>query len=190
MKKGRPIIIVAPSGTGKTTIIKQLMIEIPLLRFSTSATTRKPRDGEVNGKDYYFLSPDEFQKHIDSAHFLEWEEFYGGKRYGTLQSAVENQLDKGYFCLLDIEVMGALNVKRIYGDKALSIFIKPPSLEVLKTRLENRGTETAETLQLRLDRSEMEMKYEPDFDHCVINDKLDLAYAQVKQLIETFINED
>jgi len=190
MKKGRPIIIVAPSGSGKTTIIKQLMIELPLLRFSTSATTRKPREGEVHGKDYYFLSPNEFQKHIESNHFLEWEEFYGGKRYGTLQSAVENQLDKGYFCLLDIEVMGALNVKRIYGDKALSIFIKPPSLEVLKTRLENRGTETAETLQLRLDRSEMEMKYEPDFDHCVINDKLDLAYAQVKQLIETFINED
>lgn len=190
MKKGRPIIIVAPSGSGKTTIIKQLMIEIPLLRFSTSATTRKPREGEVHGKDYYFLSPDEFQKEIDSNHFLEWEEFYGGKRYGTLQSAVENQLDKGYFCLLDIEVMGALNVKRIYGEKALSIFIKPPSLDVLKTRLENRGTETAETLQLRLDRAEMEMKYEPDFDYCVINDKLDLAYAQVKQLIETFINED
>lgn len=189
MKKGKPIIVVAPSGTGKTTIIKRLMQEMPLLRFSVSATTRKPRENEQNGVDYYFLSHDEFDKKIANNEFLEWESFYGGNKYGTLYSAVENQLDKGYFCILDIEVKGAVNVKTLYGTKALSIFIKPPSLDVLKQRLIDRGTETPESLALRLERAEMELQLESAFDYSVINDNLDQAYALVKHYIETFINE-
>lgn len=188
-QKGKPIIIVAPSGTGKTTIIKKLMTEIPQLSFSVSATTRKPREGESDGVDYFFLTHSSFEKKIQNDEFLEWEEFYGGNKYGTLYSAVENQLDKGYFCLLDIEVKGAVNVKSKYGDQALSIFIKPPSLQVLKERLINRGTETPESLALRLERAEMELQLESKFDYTVINDNLDLAYSQVKQLIQTFINE-
>jgi guanylate kinase len=186
--RGKIIVVVAPSGSGKTTIVKRLMQELPILRFSVSATTRNPRVGEIHGKDYYFLEREEFDSKIAEGDFLEWEEFYGGKRYGTLRSDVENQLDKGYFCVLDVEVKGALNVKSIYKEQALSIFIKPPSLAALKQRLENRGTETPETLQLRLERAEMEMKYETSFDYTVVNDDLEIAYDQVKNLVQSFIN--
>lgn len=188
--RGKIIVVVAPSGSGKTTIVKKLMSELPILQFSVSGTTRNPRSNEIHGKDYYFLTRQEFDSKIADGAFLEWEEFYGGKRYGTLQSDVENQLDKGYFCVLDIEVKGALNVKSIYKDKALTIFIKPPSLEILKDRLEKRGTETPETLKERLDRFEMEMKYETSFDHTVVNNDLEIAYNEVKKLVITFINEE
>lgn len=188
--RGKIIVIVAPSGSGKTTIVKKLMSEFPILRFSVSGTTRKARNGEIHGKDYYFLTRQEFDSKIAEGDFLEWEEFYSGKRYGTLRSDVENQLDKGYFCVLDIEVKGALNVKSIYKEKALTIFIKPPSLEILKERLEKRGTETPETLKERLDRVEMEMKYETSFDHIVVNNDLEIACNEVKKLVQTFINEE
>lgn len=187
-KRGKVVIIVAPSGSGKSTIVKRLMSEIPNLRFSVSATTRNPRKGEENGRDYYFLSREEFDRRIKEGDFLEWEEFYGGKRYGTLRSDVENLLDKGYFCLLDIDVKGALNVKEIFKENSIGIFIKPPSLEVLKKRLELRGTESPESLKERLDRAKMEMQYENSFDYCVVNDDFETAYAQVKQILETFIN--
>jgi guanylate kinase len=186
--RGKVIIIVAPSGSGKSTIINRLMSELPILRFSVSATTRNPRNGEEHGREYYFLTRSEFDQRITEGDFLEWEEFYGGKRYGTLRSDVENQLDKGYFCLLDIEVKGALNVRNIFKDNSIGIFIKPPSLEALKKRLESRGTESLESLKERLERAEMEMQYENSFDYCVVNDDLETAYAQVKQILETFIN--
>lgn len=188
LKRGKVIIIVAPSGSGKSTIVKRLMSELPILKFSVSATTRNPRVGEEHGREYYFLTRSEFDKRIAEGDFLEWEEFYGGKRYGTLRSDVENQLDKGYFCVLDIEVKGALNVKNSYKDNSISIFIKPPSLEVLKQRLELRGTESPESLKERLERAEMELQYENSFDYCVVNDDLETAYAHIKQILETFIN--
>ncbi|TNE71935.1 guanylate kinase [bacterium] len=187
-RRGKVIIIVAPSGAGKSTLVKRLMDELSILRFSVSATTRQPRPGEIHGKEYYFLTLTDFNKKIEEGDFLEWEEFYGGKRYGTLRSDVENQLDKGYFCVLDIEVKGALNVKTIFKEDAVSIFIKPPSLEILRQRLENRGTESPESLKERLERAEMELQYESSFDFCVVNDDLETAYTQVKQILETFIN--
>lgn len=185
---GGIITLVSPSGGGKSTLAQRLFEDFPELRFSVSATTRTPREGEEDGVHYHFLSDDEFRKKIDSNAFLEWEEFYGGKRYGTLQSEVENKLKSGYFILLDIEVKGAWNVKQIFKDLCLSIFIRPPSLEVLKQRLLARETETEETLKLRLERAESELDYADRFDHVIINEDLETAYAQLKVLVHTFMN--
>ena len=187
MKEGKLVILVAPSGAGKSTIAKKLFGDFPDLKFSVSATTRSPRSGEKNGKHYYFLSDEEFSQKIDDNSFLEWEEFYGGKRYGTLQSEVDKKLKSGYFILLDVEVKGAVNIKSIYRDQCLSFFVKPPSLEVLKQRLEARGTENDETLSLRLERAKEELTYADQFDRIIINDDLETAYAQIKQAVEEFM---
>lgn len=190
MNEGKVIILVSPSGGGKSTIAKRLFEDFEDLKFSVSATTRPSRDGEIDGKHYFFLSDEEFQQKIDSGDFLEWEEFYGGKRYGTLQSVVDKNLKSGYFILLDVEVKGAVNINKIYGDDCLSIFIQPPSIEVLKQRLINRGTEDDETLALRLERAKEELTYADQFDRIIINDDLETAYAQVKEAVTEFMNSN
>ncbi|HKJ46138.1 MAG TPA: guanylate kinase [Balneolales bacterium] len=189
MKQGKVIVLVAPSGSGKTTIAKRLLNDYDNLKFSISATTRPSREGEVNGKDYHFLTAQEFQDNINNGNFIEWEEFYGGKRYGSLRSEVEKQLNSGYYVLFDIEIKGALNIKKQFGDNCLTIFIKPPSLEVLKERLLKRNTETKRTLKERLERAQMELEHEKEFDVVIINDDLELAYKRVKEIVESFMNK-
>lgn len=181
--------MVSPSGGGKSTMTQRLLDDFDNIRFSVSATTRKPRKGEKEGVHYHFLSEEEFKKRINKGDFLEWEEFYNGTLYGTLRSNVEKELEKGYFILLDIEVLGALNVKKIFGDEALAIFIQPPSLDVLKKRLSKRGTEDNQTLQTRIDRAKKEMAFAGHFDHIVINDDLEMAYSRIKELVTNFINQ-
>ena len=185
---GKVIVIVAPSGAGKTTIAQRLLREYPRVQFSVSATTREPRKGEKDGEDYYFLSEEEFDQKIKNEEFLEWEH-YSGNRYGTLRSEVDKLVESGYFPLLDLEVKGAKNVKHIYGSEAISIFIQPPSMAELKRRLTKRGTEKTKTVENRLEEARQEMKSAKDFDYLVVNDDLDIAYNEVKAIIEPFITD-
>ncbi|HLR25728.1 MAG TPA: guanylate kinase [Fodinibius sp.] len=186
--QAKVLIIVAPSGAGKTTLARRLLADHPKIKFSVSATTRSPREGEKNGHDYYFLTDDEFDTKIQHNCFLEWE-YYSGDRYGTLQSEVDKLVDNGYFPLLDIEVKGALNVQQIYGRDAISVFIKPPSMEVLAGRLQKRGSETKDSLAKRLQRAQEELTFADQFDYAVINDDLDTAYTELKAIIEPFITD-
>ena len=185
---GKIIILVAPSGSGKTTMADRLLRDFEEIRFSVSATTRSPRKHEIHGTDYYFLSEEAFQQKIDSGEFLEWEEFYNGIRYGTLKSDVDRIRNNGFTVLLDIEVLGATNIKKIYGVEALAIFLKTPSLDVLRQRLKARGTETEESLNARLDRAKKELKYEDRFDVTIVNDNLETAYSELKNVVENFIH--
>jgi guanylate kinase len=187
MTRGKVIILTAPSGSGKTTLATRLMAEYPIIRFSVSATTRLPRPGETNGLSYHFVSADVFRLWVDNGLFLEYEEFYNGTMYGTLKSDVDKVLDSGYFILLDVDVKGASNVKHIYGDQCLSIYVRPPSIEILEQRLRSRGTETEQSLALRLDRARMELGYESTFDAVVINDELEQAYRDLKHIVEPFL---
>jgi len=185
---GKLIVLVAPSGAGKTTIARKLLDEFPELKFSVSATTRPPREYEKDGVDYFFLSEQEFDELIKKDGFLEWEE-YSGYRYGTLRSEVDKMIKNGYFPVLDIEVKGALNVKRIFRDHCVSIFIEPPSIEELERRLLKRGSETKESLEKRLKKAEKELAYANRFDFIVINNKLEAAYKQVKTIIQSFTSD-
>jgi guanylate kinase len=184
---GKIIILVAPSGSGKTTMADRLLRDFEEIRFSVSATTRSPRKDEIHGTDYYFLSEEAFQQKIDSGEFLEWEEFYNGIRYGTLKSDVDRIRNNGFTVLLDIEVLGATNIKKIYGVEALAIFLKTPSLDVLRQRLKARGTETEESLNARLERAKEELKYEDRFDVTIVNDNLETAYSELKNVVGNFI---
>ena len=180
--------MVSPSGGGKTTMTNRLLNDFEKLKFSVSATTRPPREEETDGIHYRFLTKEDFQSRIKKNEFLEWEEFYNGTMYGTLRKCVENELKKGYFVLLDIDVLGALNIKKMYGDESLAIFLVPPSIEVLKKRLELRGTENEKTLQTRIERASKELTYADQFDKVVVNDDLETAYNQIKKIVSTFIN--
>jgi guanylate kinase len=180
------VALTAPSGAGKTTIARRLTQALPETRFSVSATTRAPRSGERDGVDYFFLSDDEFRRRVEEGDFIEFET-YAGHLYGTLRSEIERIAAEGV-ALLDIDVRGALNVKRLYGDKALTLFIKPPSLAVLAERLRNRRTENPDALAARLERAEMEMAYATDFDAVVVNDDLETAVAETVERVRAFLD--
>ena len=187
--KGKVIIVSAPSGAGKTSIVKHVLKHLPELRFSTSATTRAMREGEVNGRDYYFLSVKDFKKGIRNNEFLEWEEVYANQFYGTLKSEIQHIWDEGKTVIFDVDVKGGLNIKKYFGDDAMAIFIEPPSIQELENRLRNRGTETEESLRKRVEKAEYEMTFAPQFDRIILNDNLDLARTEMLQAIRDFLNQ-
>ncbi len=187
-KTGKLIIFSAPSGSGKTTIVKDLLNKEYQMEFSISATTRAPRGKEKHGVDYYFLSPDEFREKIKQDELLEWEEVYTDKYYGTLKSEVERITSKGNNIVFDVDVVGGLNIKKMYGERAVAIFIQAPSLEELKSRLTGRGTDSPEVIQQRLDKAEEELTYAKDFDHIVVNNDLDTAIADTEKILQEFLN--
>lgn len=191
MKKGKIIILSAPSGTGKSTIIKELMKAEDLgLGFSISATSRSPRPGETDGREYYFITPDEFARRVDAGEFVEWEEVYAGTRYGTLRSEVERVTGSGLNLIMDIDVKGALNIKRQFGDEAISIFILPPSICELESRLRGRATESDDSLARRIQKAEYELGFADSFDRRVVNDDLDTAVAETTEIIRDFTAND
>lgn len=174
----------APSGSGKSTLINFLMNEVDGLRFSVSATSRAPRGTERDGVEYHFLSPDAFRALIQQDAFIEYEEVYAGTFYGTLKSEVDNALKRGENLVLDIDVKGALNVKRLYGEQAFLIFIQPPSIDVLRQRLENRHTDSAEKINQRVEKAAYELTFAPQFDAVVINDDLQTAKKEILALVK------
>lgn len=180
--EGKLIVFSAPSGSGKSTIINHLMQKVSNLHFSVSATSRAPRGQEQNGKEYFFLTPEQFKEKINENAFLEYEEVYRDKYYGTLKSEVEKQLKNGENVVLDIDVKGALNVKKFYGNQALLVFIQPPSVETLRQRLQKRGTDSAEVINDRIKKAEYELSFAKYFDVVITNDQLEIA---VKEAIET-----
>lgn len=187
--QGKLIIFSAPSGSGKSTIINKLMSEYGLRgRFSISATSRKPRGSEQDGVEYYFLTEEDFRKRISEGDFLEYEEVYPGCFYGTLRSEVDRTLDRGENVILDIDVQGGLNVKKIYGDRALTLFIQPPSIERLRERLERRGTDAPEVIERRLAKAETELSFAHRYDAVVVNDDLEEACRDAARVIEDFLS--
>ena len=187
--KGALVIFSAPSGSGKSTIINWLMQSHPELRlaFSISCTSRAPRGTEQHGVEYFFLSPEEFRQRIAQNEFLEYEEVYKDRFYGTLKEQVQRQLDTGQNVVFDVDVKGGCNIKRFYGDKALSIFIQPPSIEALRKRLEGRATDTPEVINDRIARAEYELSFAPQFDKIIINDDLETAKRQTLEVINAFL---
>jgi len=185
--EGKVIIFSAPSGSGKTTIVHEVMKRVEGLGFSVSATSRAPRPGEVNGRDYYFISPEEFREKVERGEFIEWEEVYPGTYYGTLRSEIERLWREGKNVVFDVDVVGGSNLKRIFGEKALAIFIQAPSIEVLKQRLEQRGTETPESIAKRLAKAGFELGYAKLFDRIIINDQLEAAIEQTVEAVKSFL---
>ena len=189
MEKGRLLIFSAPSGSGKSTIVQWLMNEHPELRlyFSISATSRPPRGTEQHGVEYFFLSPEEFRQRIDGDEFLEYEEVYQDRFYGTLKAQVERQLEAGQNVVFDVDVKGGVNIKHFYGSQAMSIFVQPPSVEELRRRLVGRGTDTPEAIESRLAKAKYELTFAPQFDHIVVNDDLQTAKAETLSLVKAFL---
>lgn len=188
--QGKLLIVSAPSGSGKSTLVQWLMKEHPELRlyFSISCTSRAPRGSERHGVEYFFLTPEEFRKRIAHNEFLEYEEVYEGRFYGTLKQQVEVQRSEGQNIVFDVDVKGGVNIKRHYGDEALSIFIQPPSIQELRRRLEGRGTDSVEAIEQRLAKAEYEMTFAPQFDYVVINDDLNTAKQQLLTLVNEFLS--
>ena len=186
---GRIVIISAPSGAGKSTIINYVLSQGVDLQFSISATSRKPRGNEQDGVEYHFLSEEEFRTKIDNGEFLEYEEVYPGLFYGTLKSEINRIFVTGKNVILDIDVVGGCNVKNYYGDKSLSMFIQPPSIEELRNRLEARGTDTPETIDKRVDKAAKEMQYAYRFDKTIINDNLESAQQETLLTIKNFLEK-
>ena len=185
--EGKAIIFSAPSGSGKTTIVRHLLEKNPDLGFSISASTRDKRGRtEAHGKDYYFLTPEEFKKKIDGNEFVEWEEVYEGNFYGTLKSEVERIWKNGKNVIFDVDVKGGINLKNYFRDRALAIFVKVPSIEVLKERLHDRGTESEESLSRRLFKANFEMTFQDKFDKVLINEDLEHSLQQAQQMYDAF----
>jgi guanylate kinase len=185
---GKLIVISAPSGAGKTSIVHQLLKDIPKLSFSVSASSRERRENEVHGKDYYFLGVEGFQQKINEDAFLEWEQVYENQYYGTLKSEIERIWSEGKTVIFDVDVVGGLNIKKQYPKKCLSIFIMPPSIEVLAERLIGRGSESDESVKKRLDKAEEEISKNMQFDTIILNDDFEIACEQTKEVITNFIN--
>ena len=181
------IIFSAPSGSGKSTIINYLLEQDLHLAFSISATSRPPRGQEQHGVEYFFLTPEEFKERIANDEFLEYEEVYQDRFYGTLKSQVENQLNAGQNVIFDVDVVGGCNIKQFYGNRALSVFIQPPSIEELRKRLEGRGTDAPEVIESRIAKAEYELSFAPKFDVVIVNDDLETAKAEALRVIREFL---
>jgi guanylate kinase len=187
--KGKLIIFSAPSGAGKTTIVRHLLDKNLNLEFSVSATSRAPRYNETHGKDYYFLSTEEFKKKITKGEFLEWEEVYDRTYYGTLKSEVDRIRDIGKNVIFDVDVEGGLNIKKFYGNEAYAIFVQPPSVDELRIRLQNRSTETEEKIQMRIAKAEHELGFAKQFDVLITNNDLQQACRKAEELIREFLGK-
>lgn len=186
--EGKLIIFSAPSGAGKTTIVQYLLSIFPEISFSISCTTRPKRENEVDGKDYYFLTEEQFQEKIKNNEFIEYEEVYKGRYYGTLHSEIERLWNQGKHVIFDIDVRGGLNLKKQFKDRALAIFISPPSLKDLEERLKNRNTENLESLLTRIQKADEELSFAKDFDAVIINDNLEKAQNKAKTLVKNFLD--
>jgi len=183
-QQAKLIIFTAPSGAGKTTIVRHLLKTFDDLAFSVSATTRAMRPHEEDGKDYYFITPEKFRHLVDNEEFVEWEEVYEDQYYGTLKSEIERIWEMGKYIVFDVEVKGATNIKKFYGDEAYAVFVSPPSLKVLIDRLKNRKTETEKSLKKRIRRAKQELKYENKFDKILVNDILEVTLKEAEMIVE------
>lgn len=192
MKRGKLIIVSAPSGSGKSTIVQWLMNEHPELHlaFSVSCTSRAPRGTEQNGVEYFFLSAEEFRQRIAADEFLEYEEVYENRFYGTLKEQVDRQRNAGQNVVFDVDVKGGCNIKKYYGDEALSLFIQPPSVDELRKRLEGRGTDTPEAIETRLAKASYELTFAPQFDRIIVNDDLETAKAEALTVVGEFVSKE
>lgn len=191
MPQGKVLIFSAPSGSGKTTIVRHLLEKNPNLGFSISACTRDKRGrNEQNGKDYYFLTPEEFKKKIDEDAFIEWEEVYEGNFYGTLKSEVEKIWNEGKHVIFDVDVKGGLNLKKYFKEKALAVFVKVPSLEVLESRLHDRNTDSPHSISRRLFKAKFEMSFEKEFDVSLVNESLEDSLKTAQKLVDDFLKND
>lgn len=189
MKPGKLILFCGPSGSGKTTFTKHLLENFPQLSFSVSATTRARRPNETDGKDYYFMSVEEFKKKISNDEFIEWEEVYTDLYYGTLKSEIRRIWNENKAVAFDVDVEGGLKIKKLYNHHLLAVFIKPLSVDVLRKRLTDRNTESAESLAIRIAKAELELTYEDKFDHVIVNDTLEHALAQANELVRDFLEQ-
>jgi len=185
--RGKAIIVSAPSGAGKTTLVKHLIAALPQLEFSVSACSRQKRENEIDGKDYYFITPELFREKIHQDEFVEWQEVYQGSYYGTLRSELQRIWDKEKIPIFDVDVIGGLNLKNYFGFQALSIFIQPPSLEILESRLKNRRTETEESLLKRLSKTKEELTFATGYDRIVVNDSIGKASTETIEMVSEFL---